>query len=186
MKHEDIVAYIETKKEYLDKTDFEMLSKILERMHVNEKKKLEEIKEKGDLEFRKGNYKEACELYTSYLAINKENHIIWSNRSAAYHKMAMTEESIEDCKEGLRLKPTFAKFYLRLGVLSRDTDIASAISYFERGLEVDPQHEVMREVLEEAKQKEKEATIPANVSEENLHPQAGELPNNSLKSKEEL
>lgn len=165
MIHEDILNYVESKKEYIDTKELETLSNILNNMHLNEKKKLETIKQKGDLEFRKGNYKKAIEYYSTYLSMNKENHIIYSNRAASYHKLDMVDEAIEDCKEGLRLCPTFSKFYLRLGVLCKDHD--SSISYLEMGLQVDPENEVIKEQLE-SKKSINSPTIRDLLTEEGL------------------
>lgn len=165
MIHEDILNYIESKKEYIDSREQETLSIILNNMHLNERKKLEAIKQKGDLEFRKSDYKKACEYYSTYLSMNKENHIIYSNRAAAYHKLGMIEEAIEDCKEGLRVCPTFSKFYLRLALLCDDHD--SSISYLEKGLELDPENEVIRNQLK-TKKSVNTLSIKDLLSEEGL------------------
>ncbi|EOB14032.1 Small glutamine-rich tetratricopeptide repeat-containing protein alpha, partial [Nosema bombycis CQ1] len=166
MKYEDILKFIERKKSFINDNDKEKLNEILENMNIREKKELNSIKEKGDLEFRKGNYQKAVEIYTSYLDLNDENYIIYSNRAATNYKLKNNEKVIEDCMKGLRLCPTFYKFYLRLGVLYLEQwfptfledDLEKAIEYFKKGLEVDPGNNVLKQQLLLAEEMNKEKT----------------------------
>jgi Flp pilus assembly protein TadD len=44
-------------------------------------KKVDQLKEEGNQNFKKGNYDQAYEMYTKALEIDPSNAIVWSNRA---------------------------------------------------------------------------------------------------------
>ncbi len=87
--------------------------------------KAEEYKNKGNNEFKKGNYREAIDLYTQALSKPnhlshihvldiKENEAIYTNRAISYIYLKDFEKALDDCYSALRLNPNFGKAYKRL------------------------------------------------------------------------
>lgn len=74
----------------------------------------EDQKQLGNEEFNVGNYAKAVEHYSEAIKLDPENHIYYSNRSAAYGAAGNWEQAEIDAKECVRCNPGFAKGYHRL------------------------------------------------------------------------
>ena len=57
----------------------------------------------------KGDYNKALQLYTEALALDPANHILYTNRSAAYAKTKQFERALKDARKARTLNPKWAK-----------------------------------------------------------------------------
>lgn len=101
-----------------------------------------------------GKLEEAVALYTEALAIDPENHVLYSNRSAAYAKAGKYAEALQDAEKTVELKPDWGKGHSRKGAalayLGRDFEAQKA---YEEGLKHEPNNEQLKEGLQEVKSK---------------------------------
>ncbi|KAJ0393307.1 hypothetical protein P43SY_009661 [Pythium insidiosum] len=79
-----------------------------------DKEQAEQQKQLGNEEFNVKNFAKAIEHYSEAIRLDSENHIYYSNRSAAYGAAGQWELAEEDAKQCVRLSPGFAKGYHRL------------------------------------------------------------------------
>ncbi len=56
-----------------------------------------------------GDFLHAIERYTEAITLNKNNHILFSNRSAAYSRVGKFHEALDDAKRCHELKPDWPK-----------------------------------------------------------------------------
>ncbi|CAF3850977.1 unnamed protein product [Rotaria sordida] len=113
---------------------------------------IEKLKSKANDTFSEENYDEAINLYTQAIALDGNNHYLYSNRSAAYIKAYKYKEALKDAEQCLKLKSDFVKGYSRKGaallLLKRYKE---AINTYEEGLKIDPNNEVLFNDLETAR-----------------------------------
>lgn len=76
---------------------------------------VEEFKQQGNAAFKQGNNKEAIDRYSDGLLLDPGNHVLYSNRSAAYLKMGVPQRALSDADEVVRLKPDWGKGHGRRG-----------------------------------------------------------------------
>ncbi len=60
-------------------------------------------------------FKEALEQYNKAIEIDANNAVYYCNRAAAYSKVSDFTSSIEDCKNALKIDPSYGKAWGRLG-----------------------------------------------------------------------
>ncbi|EHA8587938.1 putative TPR repeat-containing thioredoxin TTL4 [Cocos nucifera] len=77
----------------------------------------EELKEMGNEEYKKGRYAEAVALYDRAILIDPDKASYWSNKAAALMGMGQLLEAVGECKEAVRIDPSYARAHLRLGTL---------------------------------------------------------------------
>ncbi|CDK27737.1 unnamed protein product [Kuraishia capsulata CBS 1993] len=80
------------------------------------------LKDLGNAEFKKGQFKEALRFYKDSISINAHDPVVYSNSAAAHWKLGHYEESLADCDRGLELSPELkikAKLLLRKGTALR-------------------------------------------------------------------
>lgn len=114
--------------------------------------KVEELKSKANSAFSAGNCDQAIDLYTQAIAIDDKNHVLYSNRSAAYAKANKFEDALKDAEKCITLKPDFVKGYSRKGAaLSFLKRYDEAIAVYEEGLKIDPTNQQLLTDLETAR-----------------------------------
>lgn len=59
------------------------------------------------------------EKFTQAIAIEPENHILYSNRSAVYSAQSEYQNALEDAEKATSIKPDWSKGHLRKGVAYR-------------------------------------------------------------------
>lgn len=109
----------------------------------------EELKAKGNTALQVKNYSLAIEHYTSAINIDGTNHLLYSNRSAAYLSKGDAQNALDDANACLGLNPNFSKGFSRKGAalhtLKRYND---AITTFKEGLSKFPNDKVLKNGLE--------------------------------------
>lgn len=60
-------------------------------------------------------YDEAIAAYSEAILLDPTNHVLYSNRSAAYAKAGKYDEALNDANETVKINPTWPKGYSRKG-----------------------------------------------------------------------
>lgn len=114
---------------------------------------VEALKIKGNTALQNSNFDDAIKCYTEAIEIDPSNHVLFSNRSAAYAKARDYEKALNDAEETIRIKPDWAKGYSRKGAalhyLGRHEE---AIDAYEAGLKYDPNNAQLKEGIKEVRQ----------------------------------
>lgn len=111
----------------------------------------DEAKAKGNAAFSAGNYTEAIRHFTDAINLAPTNHVLYSNRSAAYASLNQYSEALTDAQKTVDLKPDWSKGYSRLGAAHHGLhQYDDAVSAYKRGLEVDPNNETLKSGLSDA------------------------------------
>ncbi|DAZ92496.1 TPA: hypothetical protein N0F65_012726 [Lagenidium giganteum] len=109
-------------------------------------------KAKGNAALSSGNPKEAVECYTKAIELNPNDHVFYSNRSAAYMSLDDAEHALEDAEACIKVKPDWAKGYSRKGAaLHSLRKYDDAIAAYEEGLKIDPSNAACVNGIEEVK-----------------------------------
>ncbi|XP_011168268.1 stress-induced-phosphoprotein 1 [Solenopsis invicta] len=122
------------------------------------------LKEKGNAALQTGNYDEAIKCYTDAIALDGSNHVLYSNRSAAYAKSEKYQQALEDAEKTVSLKPDWGKGYSRKGsALAYLGRYDESIRAYEKGLQLDPSNSQLRSGLAEVRaQRTAASTNPFN------------------------
>ncbi|NXP03393.1 TTC1 protein, partial [Thinocorus orbignyianus] len=102
------------------------------------------LKEKGNEQFKKGDYGEAEDSYTKALQIcpacfQKDRAVLFSNRAAAKMKQDKTEAALGDCSKAVELDPNYIRALLRRAELYEKTEkLDEALEDYKAILEKDP------------------------------------------------
>jgi stress-induced-phosphoprotein 1 len=64
-----------------------------------------------------GNFKEAIECYSQAISLDAANHVLYSNRSAAYLKAGLFKEALADADKTIQLNEKWPKGYSRKGAV---------------------------------------------------------------------
>jgi len=71
-----------------------------------------DLKDKGNAALGAGNYEQAIEHYTEAIKLDPNNHVLFSNRSAAYAKQGKYLNALEDAEKTVSIKPDWPKVSL--------------------------------------------------------------------------
>ncbi|KAF3784164.1 Inactive TPR repeat-containing thioredoxin [Nymphaea thermarum] len=100
----------------------------------------EELKEAGNEEYKNGRFAEALALYDRAIVLDPTCASYHSNKSAALIGLGRLLDAVSECKEAIRLEPTYtrahhrlATLYFRLGVTDK-----SLFHYKQAGNETNP------------------------------------------------
>lgn len=86
--------------------------------------------------------------FTQAIAIDPSNHILYSNRSAAYASKKDWENALKDAEKTTELKPDWPKGWGRKGTaLYGKGDLLGAHDAYEEGLKLDPNNAGMKNDL---------------------------------------
>ncbi|OIW10821.1 hypothetical protein TanjilG_27767 [Lupinus angustifolius] len=111
----------------------------------------DEAKAKGNAAFSSGDYAAAIRHFSDAIALSPTNHVLYSNRSAAYASIQNYTEALTDAKKTVELKADWSKGYSRLGAahigLGQHSD---AVSAYKKGLEIDPNNDALKSGLADA------------------------------------
>ena len=108
-----------------------------------------ELKDLGNNEFRNGNYQSAIKFFDEAIEKDSENHVLYSNRSAAYLSSGEGQKALEDADKCIDLEPTWAKGYGRKGAaLHMLKKYDDSIASFEHGLSLETNNSYLQSGLE--------------------------------------
>jgi len=112
----------------------------------------DEAKAKGNTAFSAGRFDEAVGHFSDAIALAPSNHVLFSNRSAAFASLHRYADALTDAEKTVELKPDWAKGYSRLGAAHLGLgDAPAAIAAYEKGLELDPSNEALKGGLADAR-----------------------------------
>ncbi|KEZ45922.1 Heat shock protein sti1-like protein [Scedosporium apiospermum] len=112
----------------------------------------DELKAQGNQAIAAKNFDEAIDKFTQAIALQPENHILYSNRSAAYASKKDWTRALYDAEKTTELKPDWAKGWGRKGAaLHGSGDLLGAGDAYEAGLKVDPNNAQLKSGLESVK-----------------------------------
>ncbi|KAM0934361.1 putative Heat shock chaperonin-binding, tetratricopeptide-like helical domain superfamily [Dioscorea sansibarensis] len=111
----------------------------------------DEAKAKGNAAFSAGRFDEAIAHFTAAIELSPTNHVLFSNRSAAYASLGRFADALSDAKKTVELKPDWSKGYSRLGAAHLGLgSFNDAIAAYKKGLELDPNNEALKSGLADA------------------------------------
>lgn len=111
-----------------------------------------QLKEKGNAALSAGDYDMAIQHYTNAISLSPSNHVLYSNRSAAYAKAENFEGAVKDAEKTVELKPDWSKGYSRLGsTLTFLKKYDEGIAAYEKGLQLEPGNQQLIAGLSEAR-----------------------------------
>ncbi|KAJ9706818.1 hypothetical protein PVL29_002006 [Vitis rotundifolia] len=111
----------------------------------------EEAKAKGNAAFSSGDFSAAVRHFSDAIALAPTNHVLYSNRSAAYASLQQYSEALADAKKTVELKPDWSKGYSRLGAAHQGLGhLDDAVSAYKKGLEIDPNNQALKSGLADA------------------------------------
>eukprot|EP00996_Jenningsia_fusiforme_P007002 NODE_903_length_1835_cov_160.438410_g796_i0.p1 GENE.NODE_903_length_1835_cov_160.438410_g796_i0~~NODE_903_length_1835_cov_160.438410_g796_i0.p1 ORF type:complete len:547 (-),score=118.08 NODE_903_length_1835_cov_160.438410_g796_i0:125-1765(-) len=114
----------------------------------------DEFKAKGNAAFQAGRNEEAVNWFTSAIDLDPSNHVLYSNRSAAYCALERYPKALEDAVRTVELKPDWAKGWSRKGAALQGLGkLSEAAEAFEKGLQIDPNNEALKKGLVETQRK---------------------------------
>ncbi|EPS30967.1 Heat shock protein sti1 [Penicillium oxalicum] len=97
------------------------------------------LKAEGNKAFSAKDYSTAIDKFTQAIAIEPENHILYSNRSAVYSAQNEYQKALEDAEKAVTIKPDWSKGYLRKGAAYRGIgDLLAAHDAYEEALKLEP------------------------------------------------
>lgn len=121
------------------------------------------LKQKGNSALEEGRYEEAIKHYTEAIGLNENNHVLYSNRSAAFAKAGKYKQALEDAEKTVNLKPDWGKGYSRMGsALAYLGKLNESIKAYETGLQYDPGNVQLQSGLAEVKAQLLMAANPFN------------------------
>lgn len=99
----------------------------------------DELKAAGNKAIAEKNFDEAISKFTEAIGIEPTNHILYSNRSAAYASKKDYESALKDAEKVTEIKPDWAKGWGRKGAAKHGLgDLLGAHDAYEEGLKLDP------------------------------------------------
>ncbi|XP_006621924.1 stress-induced-phosphoprotein 1 [Apis laboriosa] len=121
------------------------------------------LKQKGNSALEEGRYEEAIKHYTEAIGLDENNHVLYSNRSAAFAKAGKYKQALEDAEKTVNLKPDWGKGYSRMGsALAYLGKLNESIKAYETGLQYDPGNVQLQSGLAEVKAQLLMAANPFN------------------------
>jgi stress-induced-phosphoprotein 1 len=75
------------------------------------------LKEKGNAALTAGKFDEAIQAYSEAINLDGSNHVLFSNRSAAYLKAGRLPEALADAEKTIQLNASWPKGYSRKGAV---------------------------------------------------------------------
>jgi len=140
------------------------------------KKAAEDLKTEGNELFTAGNFVGALAKFSEAIALDPQNHVLYSNRSGANLKLLRTRDAVADAEKCTSLKSDWAKGWSRLGTaLLADKQAMASVGAYRTGLKLEPSNDALLQGLalaepvakeeEEAKKKAEEDKLAQEKAE---------------------
>jgi len=105
----------------------------------------EELKNKGNKALAEKKFEEAVKYYTEAIQLDGSNHVLYSNRSAAYATMKEWNKALSDARKTVELKPDWSKGWSRVGAAQHGLlNFQEALEAYEKGLQLEPNNEQLK------------------------------------------
>lgn len=115
-------------------------------------KQAENMKEKGNEEFKKGNYEKAIEFYTYATEMDPNNHVFYTNRAMCYAAMKKWDKSLRDAETSIKYKKDWEKGHYRRGMALQNLGrLQEAVQAFQECVKLSPQTADFAKALDAAK-----------------------------------
>ena len=105
----------------------------------------EDLKKAGNAALQGGDSSKAIDLFTQAIGLDPSNHVLYSNRCAAYQSEGQFSSALNDSEKVISLKPDWFKGYVRKGsslaFLGRTSD---ALQAYQQGLQIDPTNDSLK------------------------------------------
>ena len=140
----------------------------------------DELKQQGNAALAANDQQAAHKCYTEAIALDPENHVLYSNRAAANANMGQWADALSDSQRCIELAPNWPKGHVRAGAAHYALDqYAESVAAYTRALELNPSDKAVQTALEDAKKgaakKELEAQLMPAVMSFAQSKQAGQL-----------
>jgi len=122
----------------------------------------EAFKAKGNEALKAKNFDEAIKMYTEAIKLDASNHVLFSNRSAAYLMKGDAESALKDGEQCVSLKPDWPKSYSRHGAaLHKLRRYEEAEKVYQAGLQQFPGDATLSSALKSVQDEARTAPPPA-------------------------
>eukprot|EP01084_Bolivina_argentea_P273469 465847_1 len=136
-----------------------------------------DAKKKGNEYYQKQQWHEAISAYKDAICLDPNNHLYYSNRSAAYEKNKQYEHALTDAEKCMELNPQWSKGYWRAGTaLLKLGKRKQARQIFQKGLDMDPNNQDLKSAISECIQQEDD-----NKNDDYKYDEKDEKENSKLK-----
>ena len=96
-------------------------------------------KERGNTAFKNGDFLKASQQYSMAIRLDVKNHVLHSNRSAAYASMQSWDRALEDGEKCIKLAPSWGKGYARKAAALVGKGLAGdGLKVYKKGLAAEP------------------------------------------------
>ncbi|KAJ3069119.1 Hsp90 cochaperone, partial [Quaeritorhiza haematococci] len=110
----------------------------------------EDLKSQGNKAFSSGDYETAIKFFSQAIDLDSSNHVLYSNRSAAYASLKDYEKALQDAEKTVQIKPDWAKGYSRKGAaLYGLQKLKEASEAYKAGLKLDPNNALLQKGLDD-------------------------------------
>ncbi|PKU79113.1 Heat shock protein STI [Dendrobium catenatum] len=125
----------------------------------------DEAKAKGNAAFSAGRFEEAIRYFSEAIDLAPTNHVLYSNRSAAYASLHRYAEALADGRKTVEIKPDWSKGYSRLGAAHLGLgNHEEAIAAYQKGLDLDPNNEALKSGIADARAAANRSRKPSAAS----------------------
>ncbi|KAI1756869.1 hypothetical protein F4782DRAFT_484433 [Xylaria castorea] len=112
----------------------------------------DELKTLGNNAMAAKNFDEAIDAFTKAIELAPENHVFYSNRSAAYASKKDWTSALGDAEKTTQVKPDWPRGWGRKGAaLHGSGDLLGAVDAYEEGLKLDPNNAGLKSSLSSVK-----------------------------------
>lgn len=111
----------------------------------------EELKEKGNAEFKQKSYHSAIQIYTDAIAINADQDVLYANRSLCHKALNNLRQAISDINEALNINPKNVKNLKRkYDLLIMTGSLPEAEATMQKCINIEPKEYIHRTDLSRA------------------------------------
>ncbi|XP_049599579.1 stress-induced-phosphoprotein 1 [Syngnathus scovelli] len=122
--------------------------------------KVSALKDQGNKALSAGNIDEAIRCYTEAVTLDPKNHVLFSNRSAAYAKKGNYQKALEDACETIKIKPDWGKGYSRKAAAQEFLGrLEHAKATYQEGIRHEPNNQQLKEGLQNIEARLAEKTM---------------------------